>query len=76
MPHTASRLTTTGPLLDVKGRAILTLNDHPTIRELFGRFHIERADHTYMVGGGPRTKDVGEVLIFSWDVSAQPAGLF
>lgn len=63
-------------LASLKGRAILTLNDHPAIRQLFGRFHIERAEHTYTVGGGAKTKEVGEVLIFSWDVQAEPAGLF
>ena len=63
-------------LATLKGRAILTLNDHPAIRELFAKFHIERAEHTYTVGGGVRAKDVGEVLIFSWDIQAQPAGLF
>ncbi|MCP1375405.1 DNA adenine methylase [Dyella lutea] len=60
----------------IKGRAILTLNDHPAIRELFSAFHIERAEHTYTVGGGDRAKEVGEVLIFSWDVQREPAGLF
>lgn len=63
-------------LATIRGRAILTLNDHPDIRALFGRFHIERAEHTYTVGGGARAKEVGEVLIFSWDVQAEPAGLF
>jgi DNA adenine methylase len=63
-------------LTSLQGRAVLTLNDHPAIRELFGGFHIERAEHTYTVGGGARAKDVGEVLIFSWDVAAQPPGLF
>src|SRR5699024_560444 len=53
-------------MANIQGRAILTLNDHPDIRELFADFAIERADHTYTVGGGTRTKDVGELLIFSW----------
>lgn len=60
----------------LKGRAILTLNDHPAIREQFAAFHIERAEHTYTVGGGANAKDVGEMLIFSWDVLSQPASLF
>lgn len=63
-------------MASLRGRAILTLNDHPDIRSLFARFPIERAEHTYTVGGGNNAKDVGEVLIFSWDVQAQPAGLF
>lgn len=63
-------------MVSLKGRAILTLNDHPAIRKPFARFHVERADHTYAVSGGPKAKDVGEVLIFSWDIQAEPAGLF
>jgi DNA adenine methylase len=59
----------------LQGKAILTLNDHPAIRQLFGRFHLERADHRYTVGGGCG-KEVSEVIIFSWDIEAQPAGLF
>lgn len=60
----------------LKGKAILTLNDHPAIRDLFAGYRIERADHSYTVGGGARAKEVSEVLIFSWDTAAEPAGLF
>ncbi|MGA7439501.1 MAG: DNA adenine methylase [Luteibacter sp.] len=60
----------------LKGKAIVTLNDHPAIRELFSGYRIERAEHTYTVAGGSRAKDVGEVLILSWDTMAEPAGLF
>lgn len=60
----------------LQGRVILTLNDHPAIRALFSPFHIERAEHTYTLGGGAKAKDVGEVLIFSWDIQREPAGLF
>lgn len=63
-------------LAGLKGRAIITLNDHPAIRQLFSAFHIERADHVYTVGGGGRSKEVGELFIFSWDVKSSPAGLF
>ena len=65
-----------GALRSLKGRAILTLNDHPAIRDLFRDFHIERADHTYTVGGGAHAKEVGELIIFSWDIAAHPPGLF
>lgn len=60
----------------IQGKAIITLNDHPAIRELFARHHMERADHRYIVGGAAKGKEVGELLIFSWDVAAEPAGLF
>lgn len=36
----------------IKGKAIVSLNDHPDIRRVFGRYHIESTDITYTVGGG------------------------
>lgn len=59
----------------IKGKAIISLNDHPDIRRVFGRYHIESTDITYTVGGGQGTQ-AREVLIFSWDIQAEPAGLF
>lgn len=59
----------------LKGKAIISLNDHPAIRECFSGFHIETTDITYTVGGG-KGSDAREVLIFSWDIQAEPAGLF
>lgn len=62
-------------LAKLKGKAIISLNDHPDIHRIFADYHIETTDIRYTVGGGkgPHTK---EVLIFSWDVEAEPAGLF
>ncbi|ERW47957.1 hypothetical protein Q031_02759, partial [Pseudomonas aeruginosa BWHPSA018] len=62
-------------LRQLKGKAIISLNDHPEIRECFASFHIESTDITYTVGGGQGSA-AREVLIFSWDLSAEPAGLF
>lgn len=59
----------------IKGKAIISLNDHPDIRRVFGRYHIESTDITYTVGGGQGAQ-AREVLIFSWDIQAEPAGLF
>lgn len=59
----------------IKGKAIISLNDHPDIRRVFGRYHIESTDITYTVGGGQGTQ-AREVLIFSWDIQAEPVGLF
>lgn len=59
----------------IQGKAIISLNDHPAIRECFKDFHIETADIKYTVGGG-KGSDAKEVLIFSWDLAAEPAGLF
>jgi DNA adenine methylase len=64
-------------LRSIKGRAIVSLNDHPAIREAFTGFHIETVDIRYTVGGsGDRAAARKELIIFSWDDTAQPAGLF
>ncbi|MBL0949253.1 MAG: DNA adenine methylase, partial [Pseudomonas sp.] len=57
----------------IKGKAIISLNDHPDIRRVFGRYHIESTDITYTVSGGQGTQ-AREVLIFSWVIQAGPAG--
>lgn len=62
-------------LSSIKGKAIISLNDHPDIRKVFSRYHIESTNIRYTVGGGAGV-DRGEVLIFSWDVENEPAGLF
>ncbi len=60
---------------EIKGKAIISLNDHPDVRQVFAGFHMESTDISYTVGGGSGTA-AREVLIFSWDVAAEPAGLF
>jgi len=62
-------------LIRLKGKAIISLNGHPDIRRIFAGYHIETTDIRYTVGGG-KGSDAREVLIFSWDVEAEPAGLF
>tara|TARA_R110002049_G_scaffold135819_8_gene295418 strand:- start:176 stop:967 length:792 start_codon:yes stop_codon:yes gene_type:complete len=62
-------------LAQLDGKAIVTLNDHPDIRRIFDRFHIESTDIRYTVGGGSGVER-REVIIFSWDTHAEPAGLF
>ena len=62
-------------LANIKGKAVVSLNDHPAIRQVFSRFHIEATDIKYTVGGGQGVVR-GELLIFSWDLAAEPAGLF
>lgn len=62
-------------LKQIKGKAIVSLNDHPEIREVFAGLHMESTDIKYTVSGGAGT-DARELLIFSWDLQAKPAGLF
>jgi hypothetical protein len=60
----------------LEGKAILSINDHPDVRRCFVGFHMESLDITYEVAGGQRGAERKEPLIFSWDVAAEPAGLF
>lgn len=60
----------------LQGRAILSLNDHPDIRRVFAAFQMESTAIQYNVGGGGRAADRRELIIYSWDREAEPAGLF
>lgn len=63
-------------LANLKGKAIVSLNDHPDIRRIFGAFQMETAGIKYCVGGGQKTVERSELIIYSWDKAAEPAGLF
>ena len=63
-------------LRGLQGKAIVSINDHPDIRECFAGFHMETLDITYTVGGASRAADRKELVIWSWDQAAEPAGLF
>jgi len=60
----------------LQGKAMISLNDHPAIRECFAGLHMESLDISYQVGGGGRAVDRKELVIWSWDPVAEPAGLF
>jgi DNA adenine methylase len=59
----------------IKGKAMLSINDHPDIRRCFAEFHTIEVPIKYTVGGGKGVERV-ELIISNWDVEAQPAGLF
>lgn len=48
-------------LASIRGRFIMSINDHPEIRDLFAAFTIEEVDTSYSVGG--KTKPVQELVI-------------
>lgn len=50
-------------LTSLKGRFILSLNDHPKVRELFSRFRIEGVETTYQVSGKRPAQSAREVII-------------
>lgn len=60
----------------LKGKLILSLNDHPDVRRCFGRYQMEELEIDYTVGGGANRASRRELLIYSWDREAEPAGLF
>lgn len=51
-------------LAAIEGRFVMSLNDTPQVRELFGRFSIERVEVTYTLNGSAPGK-FGEVIISS-----------
>lgn len=60
----------------LRGKAIVSLNDHPDVRRCFARFQMEELEIDYTVGGGAKAARRRELIIYSWDREAEPAGLF
>jgi DNA adenine methylase len=60
----------------LKGKAILSINDHPDIRRIFSAFQMETVPIQYHVGGGGKAVDRHELIIYSWDKASEPVGLF
>lgn len=51
----------------IKGRAVVTVNDHPEMRRAFAGFPMRRCSINYSVGlPGTARKAAGELLITSW----------
>ena len=50
----------------MKGKAILSINDHPAIRKVFCKHHISSAGIAYTVGGGANRKPSKELIIKNW----------
>lgn len=61
---------------EMKGKAILSINDHPDIRRAFAEFQMQELDIDYTIGGGGKAAERKELIIYSWDRDAEPAGLF
>lgn len=60
----------------LKGKAIVSLNDHPDVRACFAGFEMETLDIDYTVSGAANRVSRKELIIFSWAVSKDPPGLF
>lgn len=47
----------------IKGKFMLTMNNHPEARKIFGRFKVSEIRTTYSVGGGKNSERVTEILV-------------
>lgn len=47
----------------LKGRFILSINDHPEVRKIFAEFSTTPLETTYQIGGMDKAKSVGELII-------------
>lgn len=58
-------------LAGLKGRFLLSLNDHPDVRSIFGRFHLTEVRVTYSVGSKKTVEEAGrgELIIGNWAMS-------
>ena len=63
-------------LKTIKGKAIISINDHPAIRECFKDYQMEALTLDYTVGGGANRVERGELVIYNWNREEEPAGLF
>lgn len=59
-----------GQLAAIEGRFLLSLNDHPAVREIFASFAMVAVDVTYTVGGGDKAQQAGELVISNLDQTA------
>ena len=55
----------------LKGKAIVTLNDHPDVRRAFAAYRMERVGIDYTIGGGARPAKRHELVIYSWNEAAR-----
>ena len=50
----------------IKGEAMLTINDHPRMREVFKGFRSQRVSIDYTIGGMHQAKAAGELIYRTW----------
>lgn len=59
----------------MQGKAILSINDHPVIREVFREFPKQRVAIDYTVGGGGKKTEAGELIIRNFGEAGARDGL-
>lgn len=50
----------------IKGKAVLTINDHPEMRGVFAEFRVSTVKINYTVGGGGKGQDRQEMVVMNW----------
>lgn len=50
----------------IKGKAILTINNHPAMKEVFAGFETREVEISYTVGGGGKGNRSREMVIKTW----------
>jgi len=51
---------------EVKGKVILTINDHPDMRKVFEGFRVKTEQIKYTVGGNDRGGKSTEMIVMNW----------
>jgi len=61
--------------VNIKGQMIISINDHPEIRELFSDLPVVEVDYKYTVGGGDKQSHCTELIYGTWpDGIPEPRG--
>lgn len=50
----------------MKGSAILTINDHPEMKKIFGEFNMKTVDINYTIGGARKGQKRQELIYRNW----------
>jgi DNA adenine methylase len=53
-------------MVHMRGKAVLSINDHPKMREVFRAFRVRRFRHSYTLGGMHNRKAAGELIYCNW----------
>ncbi len=57
-------------LAGIEGKFLMSINDRPAVREVFGGFQMTEVSTRYQIGGGTGRERVGELLIANFDIAA------
>lgn len=58
----------------IKGKLIISINDHPDIREVFKGLKVKEVEYKYTVGGGDKLSDCVELVYGNWDFEESKKG--